>query len=173
MRPIRICPARLKKTFHFFPVLILLTLFPIFSFAQGVEEKKGSDLLSPRPGSGFPPMKDWMSRLNLTEGQSSTLNELQEAYLRDTLAWRNELLLKRLVLRDMLQDPGADENQILARQREISELESRIQERALLGQLEMRKVLTPEQVKLLPPWFGPGGSHGHRMRGWRRGMGRE
>jgi len=64
------------------------------------------------------------------------------------------LLLKRLVyeicsrIREQMKtrfSPGAG----------ISELESRIQERALLGQLEMRKVLTPEQVKLLPPCSAP------------------
>jgi hypothetical protein len=38
----------------------------------------------------------------------------------------------------------------------------------------MRKVLTPEQIKLLPPGFGFGGYHEQRMMPGRgRGMGRE
>ena len=124
-------------------------------------------------GPMHPDMMDWASRLHLTEEQTAKLQELRESYLRDSLPWRNELVIKRFDLRDLLRDPQSDPSAILAKQREISQLESKIQERALLYHIEMRKVLTPEQIKLLPP---PGGEmHGpwHHMpgRGW--GMGRE
>jgi len=98
-----------------------------------------------------PHMRDWASRLNLTEEQTAKLQELRESYLRETLIWRNDLVIKRFDLRDLLRNPQADSNTILGKQREISELESKIQERALLHQLEMRKILTPEQIQLLPP----------------------
>lgn len=109
-------------------------------------------------------MEDWARQLNLSEEQVVRLQGLRESCLRDTLVWRNELVIKRFDLRDLLRNPQADPQQVLAKQREISELESKIQERAVLHQLEMRKVLTPEQIKLLPPGFGFG-------RG--RGIGRE
>jgi Spy/CpxP family protein refolding chaperone len=77
-------------------------------------------------------------------------------------------------LRDLLRDPQSDANQVLAKQREISDLESKIQERVVLHQLEMRKVLTPEQIKLLSPGFGFGGFRGRgMMRGGGPGRGRE
>jgi Spy/CpxP family protein refolding chaperone len=120
------------------------------------------------------PMEDWVRQLNLTAEQMARLQEMRESYLRDTLVWRNELVIKRFDLRDLWRNPQVDPNQVLAKQREISELESKIQERAVLYQLEMRKVLTPEQIKLLPPGFGFGGFRGWRMMpGWGRGMGRE
>ncbi len=118
----------------------------------------------------MPPPMDWSSRLNLTEEQSARIQELRESYLKDTLEWRNELMIKRFVLRDLLQNPQSDANTAIARQREISELESKIQERALLYHLEIRKILTPEQIRMLPPdlsgMYAP-----PMMRG--RGMGRE
>jgi len=119
------------------------------------------------------PMMDWASRLNLTEEQTARLQGLRDSYLRDTMEWRNELLIKRFDLRDLLNNPKADTNTVLGKQREISELESKIQERALLFQIEMRKVLTPEQIQLLPP-PGGGGMYGPPMMPGRgRGMGRE
>jgi Spy/CpxP family protein refolding chaperone len=117
-------------------------------------------------------MMDWASQLNLTPDQSSKLQELRETYLRDTLVWRNELVIKRFDLRDLLRDPQSDPNAILAKQREVSDLEAKIQERGVLLHIEMRKVLSPDQIKLLPPhWGGMPGAPGMPGRG--RGMGRE
>ncbi len=119
------------------------------------------------------PMMDWASRLNLTEEQTAKLQDLRDSYLRDTMEWRNELFIKRFDLRDLLNNPKADTNAVLGKQREISELESKIQERAILFQIELRKVLTPEQIQLLPP-PGGGGMYGPSMMPGRgRGMGRE
>jgi len=118
--------------------------------------------------------EDWAKRLNLTEEQMTRLQELRESYLRETLVWRNDLVIKRFDLRALLRNPQADPDQVVAKQREISQLQSKIQERAVRHQLEIRKVLTPEQIKLLLPGFGFGGFGGQRMMpGWRRGMGRE
>jgi len=118
------------------------------------------------------PMMDWAGQLNLTPEQSSKLQELREAYLRDTLPWRNELLIKRFDLRDLLRNPRSDTRTILEKQKEISDLESKIQERGILLQIELRKILTPEQIKLLPPHAGgPLGPPMMPGRGW--GMGRE
>ncbi len=161
----------------FFSSIVLSGLvFFSLALAQGPPEKKGWEF---RGGRGMmmnpmhSPMMDWASRLNLTEEQSAKLQELRDSYLRDTMEWRNELLIKRFDLRDLLNNPKADTNAILAKQREVSELESKIQERALLFQIEMRKVLTPEQIQLLPP-PGGGGMYGPPMMPGRgRGMGRE
>lgn len=154
------------------------------ALGQVAPERKGPEFPA-REGPGFPerkgmmgplhhPMEDWVRQLNLTAEQTARLQEMRESYLRDTLVWRNELLIKRFDLRDLLRNPQVDPNQALAKQREISELESKIQERAVLYQLEMRKVLTPEQIRILPPGFGFGGFRGQRMMpGWGRGMGRE
>ena len=66
------------------------------------------------------PMADWARRLNLTEAQLEKLRELRESYLQDTLTWRNERLVQRYHLRNMLRDPKVDAEKILAKQKEIS-----------------------------------------------------
>lgn len=121
-----------------------------------------------------PPMEDWVKRLNLTEEQNEKIQEIREAYRRDTLSWRNELMIKRFHLRDLMGDLQAAPERILNQQREISEMEAKIQERTILFQFELRKILTPEQIKMLPPTYGPGGLHEPAMMPGRgRGMERE
>jgi Spy/CpxP family protein refolding chaperone len=120
------------------------------------------------------PLVDWVRELNLTPEQTARLQEVRESYLRDTLVWRNELLIKRFDLGDLWRNPQVDPDQVLAKQREISELESKIQERAVLYQFGIRKVLTPDQIQLLAPIFGFDGFRARRrIPGWGRGMGRE
>jgi Spy/CpxP family protein refolding chaperone len=169
---------------QFFLCFLSFLVLSTAAFGQVASERKGPEFPE-REGPRFeerkgmmgpmhPPMEDWVRQLNLTAEQMARLQEMRESYLRDTLVWRNELVIKRFDLRDLWRNPQVDPNQVLAKQREISELESKIQERAVLYQLEMRKVLTPEQIKLLPPGFGFGGFRGWRMMpGWGRGMGRE
>lgn len=165
-------------------ILLFVSMFFSNTFSQETQERKEPAFQEKR-GPGFRerqrmmgpmhhPMEDWARHLNLTPEQIARLQELRESYLRDTLVWRNELVIKRFDFRDMLRNPQTDSQKVLAKQREISELESKIQEKAVLYQLEMRKVLTPEQIKVLPPGFGLGGFHGPRMMPGRgRGIGRE
>jgi Spy/CpxP family protein refolding chaperone len=119
-----------------------------------------------------PPMTDWASQLNLTPDQAQKIQESRENFLLDTLVWRDELVGKRFDLKILMRDPAADPQAILHKKKEVFELESKIQERGLLHQIEIRKALTPEQIKLLPPHWG--GMYGPPMMPRRgRGMGRE
>ncbi|MCX5917096.1 MAG: periplasmic heavy metal sensor [Deltaproteobacteria bacterium] len=159
-------------------VILLLFCFVLITQAapaQGPPEKRGWE---DRGGRGMmmgpmhTPMMDWAGQLDLTPEQAAKIQELRESYLRDTLPSRNELIVKRFDLRDLLRNPQAEPQVILGKQREISDLEAKIQERGLLLHIEMRKILTPQQIKLLPlHWGGMPGSPG--MPGWGRGMGRE
>jgi len=157
-----------------FLILLFFAGFSQMAMAQGPPERKGWEDRSGRGMTGpmHTPMMDWANQLNLTPEQSAKLQDLREAFLRDTLTWRNELLIKRFDLRDLLRNPDSEPQAILNKQREISDLESKIQERGILLQIELRKVLTPEQIKLLPPHAG--GLYGPSMMPGRgRGMGRE
>lgn len=160
---------------YFLLFLIFLGIVPPDAPAQGPPGKRGWDDQGGRGmmmGPQHSPMMDWASQLNLTPDQSAKIRELREAYLRDTLPRRNELIVKRFDLRDLLRNPQSDPQVILDKQKEISDLEAKIQERGLIMQIEMRKVLTPEQIKLLPPhWGGMPGPPWMPGRG--RGMGRE
>ena len=146
--------------------LVIIFIFPVLAQAQA--GPAGKDLGPPPArermmGPMHHPMADWARRLNLTETQMEKLRELRESYLQDTLSWRNERLIQRYRLRKMLRDPKVDAAKILAKQREISELEAKIQERTVLFQLETREVLTPEQLQLLPRDWGWEGFKHHRM----------
>lgn len=109
------------------------------------------------------PLERMAKDLNLTEEQITSLKDLREKFLQDTLPWRNELVIKRMDLQDLLRRPETDPGRVLNKQREVSELESKIQERMVSYQLEMRKVLNPEQIRLLPPAFDSPGPGRHRM----------
>jgi Spy/CpxP family protein refolding chaperone len=109
------------------------------------------------------PLEQMARELKLTDEQIVGLQKLRQGFMRDTLPWRNELVVKRMDLQDLLNQSKAEPEQILAKQREVSELESRIQERLVVFQLEIRKVLTPEQIRLLPPAFDSPGPGRHRM----------
>ncbi len=151
------------RVFCFLAGLLLLASA---SFGQGRPEGKGPEAHGGRPMMG--PMANPLERLardlNLTEEQIANLQDLRQGFLRDTLPWRNDLVIKRMVLEDLLRQPQADSNQVLSKQREVSELESKIQERMVSYQLGIRKMLTPEQIRLLPPGFDSPGPGRHRMR---------
>jgi Spy/CpxP family protein refolding chaperone len=149
-------------------IFIFLFIFlPAESFGQGFQHRRGW-------GHMPPPMEDWVKRLDLTEEQNEKIQEIRDAYRRDTLSWRNELMVKRFHLRDLMEELQAAPERILNQQREISEVEAKIQERTILFQFELRKILTSEQIKMLPQSYGPGGFHEPAMMPGRgRGMGRE
>ena len=169
----------------FFPIFFWLIFFSASALGQGAWEGKGPEgpwekgpelrgrkgMLGPRHG---PMMGEWAERLHLTEEQTARLQKLRESFLRETLTLRNDLVIKRLDLNDLLADPRSDPRRVLAKQTEISELESKIGERMVIYRLEMRQILTPEQVKLLPEGIFFRGFHGRwMMPGQGRGMGRE
>ncbi len=127
--------------------------------------------MGPRHG---PMMGEWAERLRLTEEQTARLQKLRESFLKETLSLRNDLVVKRLDLNDLLADPESDPRRVLAKQTEISELEAKIGERTVIYRLEMRQILTPEQIKVLPEGIFFRGFPGRWMRpGQGEGMGRE
>lgn len=145
-------------------VVLVSVSFQSFAFGQGLQHRRGWGA----PSS--PGMEDWVRQLNLTEEQVAQIRALRESFRQETLPMRDALMMKRFRLRDRFLDPQADASQILAAQREVSEMEGKLQERVTLFQFEIRKILTPEQIKLLPPGLGfepfprPGMMPG-RMRG--------
>jgi Spy/CpxP family protein refolding chaperone len=142
-----------------------LLIMPSAPFAQGGPPGKGPEFHrgGPMMGPMLFPLEKMAKDLNLTGGQIAALQKLRLGFLSDTLPWRNDLVIKRMDLQDLLRQPQADSEQVLSKQREVSALESKIQERMVIYQLEIRKVLTPEQIRLLPPAFDSPGPGRHRM----------
>ena len=87
---------------------------------------------------------------NLTEEQSAKLTDLQKSFIMNTSKLRSDLAVKRIELNQLIR-------------------QSQLQKKCLSKQLDMRKILTDEQLSQLPPYgYGPGANI---PPGWGRGYG--
>ena len=116
------------------------------------------------PAYGSPPIP------NLTAEQSAQIQALRDDFLKEIEPLQKDLLSKRTELRSLWSNPNSDPAAITAKQKEIWDLQSKLQEKAASLGLEIRKVLTPEQIAQLPafgpgPGFGPGRGFGPPMMG--------
>ena len=102
---------------------------------------------------------------NMTPEQYTKIQALQKTHLDQMAPLQQELLRKRSELRSLWLTQTPDQAKITALQKEILNLQSQLQEKGTNFNLEVRKVLTPEQQAQMAS-FGPG-------MGWGKGkMGR-
>ena len=83
---------------------------------------------------------------SLSPEQREKLQAQEERFYQDTAELRRELYRKRLELQGLWVDPKANPEKIKAKQREVSELQRRIQEKALEHQLAIRELLPDEEI---------------------------
>lgn len=110
---------------------------------------------------------------NLSPEQREKLQAQEQKFYEDTAELRRELYQKRLELRGLWIDPKADPQKIKTRQKELFELQRRIQEKALEHRLAIRELL-PEELISRGTWgYGMGYGH-HYGKGhmWGQGPGR-
>jgi len=112
---------------------------------------------------------------NLTAEQSAQIKALRDGFLKEIESLQKELYTKGTDLRNLWSSPNPDQAIIAAKQKEIFNLQSQLQEKATNLGLEIRKVLTPEQLAQLPAFsqgggFGPGAGFGPRGFGPPMGM---
>jgi Spy/CpxP family protein refolding chaperone len=100
------------------------------------------------PGYGTPAIP------NLTAEQSSKIQALQKAHLYDIAPLQEDLFKKRTELRSLWLTQNPDQAKITALQKEVLNLQSKLQEKGTNLSLEIRKVLTPEQQAQMAA-FGP------------------
>jgi Spy/CpxP family protein refolding chaperone len=105
-------------------------------------------------GSGYP-------YESLTPEQREKLQAQEQKFNQDTAELRRELYQKRLELQGLWADPKADPEKIKAKQREVSELQRRIQEKALDHQLAVRELLPEEGIGSGSWCSGYGMGYGH------------
>ena len=96
------------------------------------------------PAYGVPPIP------NLTADQSAQIQALRDGFLKEIEPLQKELYTKGTELRNLWQSPNPDQAGIAAKQKEIFNLQSQLQDKATNLGLEIRKVLTPEQLAQLP-----------------------
>ena len=121
-------------------------------------------------GQGDPPRHGWMhgekswgqgKKLNLTLEQKAKFRELRRKFIEENAQLIGGLVAKRLELRSLWTDPKADSRAILAKERELRDLQNRMKDKVIQYRLEARNSLTPEQIGKLGMMGGMG--HGQGM----------
>ena len=110
-------------------------------------------------------------RLNLTPEQKAKFQELRRKFIAENAKLIGDRVAKRLELRSLWSDPKADSQAILAKERELRDLQNRLKDKIVQYRLEARQSLTPEQIEKLGMMKGRGFGHGCGM-GHGQGMGR-
>ena len=151
----------MKKTTILSASLVMaLALMATAAFAWGPGYGRGYGM---GPGFGTPAIP------NLTAEQSSKIQALQKAHLDGIAPLQQELLKKKTELRSLWLSPNPDQVKITALQKEILNLNSKLQEKATNMSPKIRKVLTPEQqaqLSLYGPGMGRGMGKMGRMGRW-------
>ena len=114
------------------------------------------------PAFGVPPVPD------LTAEQSAQIQALRDGFLKEIEPLQRERFAKQTELRTLWASSSSDSAAISAKQKEIFNLQAQLQEKGTNLGLEIRKILTPEQLAQIPAFsqdssLGPGPGFGPRM----------
>ncbi len=161
----------MKKTAIGISFVTALLLTASLALAWGPSYGRGAGFAAPSAyGCLYAPS------FNLTAEQRGKLIGLQQEFSNETLPVRNELAAKSLELRSLMAQPSPNSATISAKQKEIFDLQQKMQEKSLAYQTNARGVLTPQQVSQLTPGCGLGFAAGTGYGagyggGYGRGMG--
>jgi Spy/CpxP family protein refolding chaperone len=126
-------------------ILVLLTTFLTFTMLSN---------LSAQPRKGFGARQNIQNHrmmaqgLNLTDEQESKIADLRLAFQKEILPYRTELQGKRAELRLLETEANPNLNRIDQTIEQAEKIRTKIQKARARHQLEIRKILTPEQQKL-------------------------
>jgi len=152
-------------------IAVILTFVSQMAFAGQWGRGMGMGYeMGPGMGPGYCMSLQGASYLGLTTEQSQKLQSIWEAYLRDITPIRNQLFNKRAELRLLWSEANPNKERIVAKQREINDLQGQIEEKTTHYRFECLNVLTPDQKAKLTT-FGPGAGWGHHGPGYGYGPG--
>ena len=101
-------------------------------------------------GSGYGVASNGGSSLNLTPEQSLKFQQMQGNHLKEITELQNRMFSKQAETRALWSEPNPDREKILAKDREISELQGQMTEKATRYKLDYQNELTEEQKSKLP-----------------------
>ena len=125
-----------------FSIVILLVCLVTEGQAQGVGRDNRPDPPSPA-GREVSLVKE----LKLTEAQDREMRRIRTVYSNRILKLRSEIIGKSIQYRDLLRDPASTEESIRAKGREIEAIDTQLIRERIDFEIEMRKILTPEQFQ--------------------------
>lgn len=123
------------------PLLLLILSSPIAAFAQ---ENGGPEAGAPNNQAG-----DIVRQLNLTPEQVQKIREIRESNKDERRAINQRLRQAQFALERAIYDENSDEAVIEERLRELSEAQKAAARVRALTELNIRRVLTPEQLTTL------------------------
>ena len=128
----------MKKIFIVIAVLIVSAAFVLPTYAVQTDKKPGSH-------------KEFCfkNHLGLTDQQLAKMKELRNRFRSDTRDLRYNLEIKQVEMRKLFTDPKTDDETLLAKQKEISELRHQLSDKKDGMKIEWRKILTPGQIAKL------------------------
>jgi Spy/CpxP family protein refolding chaperone len=85
--------------------------------------------------------------LNLSQEQLKKLKLIQQNYFLETQTLRTKLFTKRLEIRELLTNPTINVDSIRPRYLEIAEIQYKLEEKFMEYLINVRNILTEEQVK--------------------------
>jgi Spy/CpxP family protein refolding chaperone len=137
-----------KTTFIFLGIaLISASLLASSALAQGYGRGRGMG----GRGCGMGPGTCWLFDVpNLTEEQLAKMTDLQKGFIKETSKLRSELAVKRIELNQLLAKARPTKEAVMAKQKEFTPLQSELQQKCLSNQLEIRKILSEEQLSHIP-----------------------
>ena len=155
----------MRKTVILLGLVALMVLGVAYAYAQGPGSGPGRGGMHESWG----PAKDYP----LTPEQKAKFQELRRKFREDNAKLIGAMVTKKLELQSLWTDPKADPKAILAKEKELRDLQDQLKDKGVQMRLEARKLLTPEQIQNWKPGRGMGrGFGGGHMMGHGYGMGR-
>ncbi len=125
-------------------LLLILAAGPVGAQTQGQD----SEAMSGR-------VEVSVKALKLTDDQMKAARQIKANYTKRLLKLRGDIIAKRIEFRDLLRDPSASEEMIRAKGKEIEAMDVQLVREMIEFEIEMRKILTPEQVQLWCNYMDP------------------
>lgn len=89
-----------------------------------------------------------LRNLNLSEEQKSAIRRIKATYMKRILQLKSEAVGKQHEFKGLIADPVASEETIRGKGREIEAINSQIMREAIEYELSVRRILTPEQIRV-------------------------
>ena len=146
-------PASMTTGLPLLTMLVTLSLIlwaspPVQAQSQGPQGGVASTSSGKRIKQG---RGGWAKRVNLTAEQVQQLESIKLEYQKETADLKNEIYKKDLEISGLVRDPGARDTDILELQKQRIALKAKMMEQRAEYQLKGRSLLTPEQIRQLPP----------------------
>jgi Spy/CpxP family protein refolding chaperone len=149
----------------------LLSFVLVFAFSGGLFAQgmgNGNGMGNGMGKSGQAPGMKMAEKLNLTTDQMTKMKDLRNQFSEETLTLRTGINSKKMEIQTLMNNPEKNQSKILSLQKEKSALQLQLKEKALQLRINARKILTKEQIAMLPPGglrMGMGAGMGKGMNG--------